>query len=139
VDCDQTRITRRIEQRYLDVQADDIDDALARAAGPGCQARCRSACSATPPRSSPSCAGAPIDIVTDQTSAHDPLSYLPVGVAFDDMKEAGREGPGVLHRAGRSVDGPARRRHGRFHGQRRRGVRLRQLDPRSPKGGLHAL
>ena len=29
--------------------------------------------------------GAPIDIVTDQTSAHDPLAYLPVGVDFDDM------------------------------------------------------
>ena len=28
--------------------------------------------------------GAPIDIVTDQTSAHDPLMYLPVGVEFDD-------------------------------------------------------
>ena len=28
---------------------------------------------------------APIDIVTDQTSAHDPLSYLPIGVDFDDM------------------------------------------------------
>jgi hypothetical protein len=28
--------------------------------------------------------GAPIDIVTDQTSAHDPLMYLPVGVDFDD-------------------------------------------------------
>ena len=30
--------------------------------------------------------GVPIDIVTDQTSAHDPLSYLPSGVAFEDMK-----------------------------------------------------
>ena len=26
------------------------------------------------------------DVVTDQTSAHDPLSYLPIGVAFEDMK-----------------------------------------------------
>ena len=41
--------------------------------------RCRSACSATPPRSFPSCSrrAPPIDIVTDQTSAHDPLAYLP--------------------------------------------------------------
>ena len=31
--------------------------------------------------------GAPIDIVTDQTSAHDPLAYLPIGVEFDDMKD----------------------------------------------------
>ena len=33
---------------------------------------------------------APIDIVTDQTSAHDPLSYLPVGVAFEDWHDAAR-------------------------------------------------
>jgi urocanate hydratase len=30
---------------------------------------------------------APIDIVTDQTSAHDPLSYLPIGVEFDDWHD----------------------------------------------------
>ena len=83
VDCDQTRITRRIEQRYLDVQADDIDDALARAL----QARdakrplsiglLGNAAEVFPELLSRK---APIDIVTDQTSAHDPLSYLPVGV-----------------------------------------------------------
>ena len=44
-------------------------------------ARSRSACSATAPTSCRSCwrRGAPIDIVTDQTSAHDPLAYLPRG------------------------------------------------------------
>src|SRR5438045_5911885 len=31
VDCDQSRITRRIEHGYLDVQADDLDDAIRRA------------------------------------------------------------------------------------------------------------
>ncbi len=36
---------------------------------------------------------APIDIVTDQTSAHDPLSYLPVGVAFDDWHDAADRDP----------------------------------------------
>jgi urocanate hydratase len=30
---------------------------------------------------------APIDIVTDQTSAHDPLAYLPIGVEFDDWHD----------------------------------------------------
>ncbi len=96
VDCDQTRITRRIEQRYLDVQADDIDDALARAV----QARdakrplsiglLGNAAEVFPELLS---RGAPIDIVTDQTSAHDPLSYLPVGVAFDDMKKLAEKDP----------------------------------------------
>ena len=41
--------------------------------------------------------GAPIDIVTDQTSAHDPLAYLPVGVDFDDMASYAGEGPGRVH------------------------------------------
>jgi urocanate hydratase len=36
---------------------------------------------------------APIDIVTDQTSAHDPLSYLPLGVAFEDMKAYAESDP----------------------------------------------
>src|SRR5699024_11276913 len=30
---------------------------------------------------------AEVDIVTDQTSAHDPLSYLPVGVSVDDWHD----------------------------------------------------
>ncbi len=37
--------------------------------------------------------GAPIDIVTDQTSAHDPLSYLPIGIAFEDMKKMADKDP----------------------------------------------
>ena len=36
---------------------------------------------------------APIDVVTDQTSAHDPLSYLPSGVAFEDWEEYARTEP----------------------------------------------
>ena len=36
---------------------------------------------------------APIDIVTDQTSAHDPLAYLPVGIDFDDMKKMAEKDP----------------------------------------------
>ena len=36
---------------------------------------------------------APIDIVTDQTSAHDPLAYLPLGVDFHDMKQYAADKP----------------------------------------------
>ncbi len=36
---------------------------------------------------------APIDIVTDQTSAHDPLAYLPIGVDFDEMATYAAEKP----------------------------------------------
>lgn len=90
IDCDPSRISRRIEHRYLDVEAKNLDHALQLAV----EAR---------DKKQPLSIGllgnaaelfpqllamdAPIDIVTDQTSAHDPLSYLPVGVAFDDMAD----------------------------------------------------
>lgn len=48
--------------------------------------------------------GAPIDIVTDQTSAHDPLAYLPVGVDFEDMADAAAKDPaGFTTRARESM------------------------------------
>jgi len=90
IDCDPSRIARRIEHRYLDVQADSMEHAL-RLAVEARDARrplsiglLGNAASLVPQLLAN---GAPIDIVTDQTSAHDPLSYLPIGVEFDDMKE----------------------------------------------------
>ena len=47
---------------------------------------------------------APIDIVTDQTSAHDPLWYLPVGVDFDDWPALREKDPaGLTDRARESM------------------------------------
>ena len=47
---------------------------------------------------------APIDIVTDQTSAHDPLFYLPVGTAFEDWDRERTEDPvGFTKRAQESM------------------------------------
>jgi urocanate hydratase len=96
VECDPSRIARRIEHGYLDEQAADIDDAIRRA-------------TAAKNRSEPLSIGllgnaadvfpallagsAPIDIVTDQTSAHDPLTYLPRDVAFEDMPALRAEDP----------------------------------------------
>jgi urocanate hydratase len=96
VDVDQSRIARRIEHRYLDEQADSIDDAVARAAAAREKRRPLSigllgnAAEVFPKLLE---MGAPIDIVTDQTSAHDPLSYLPIGVAFDDWHAAAKRDP----------------------------------------------
>ena len=71
-----------------------------RRAAPRCEARqaerrarCRSACSATPPRCCPSsCAAAStVDVVTDQTSAHDPLNgYVPAGLTRRAGRRAAR-------------------------------------------------
>nr|WP_095875618.1 urocanate hydratase [Streptomyces sp. TLI_235] len=90
IDCDPSRIARRIEHRYLDVEAKNLAHALELA-------------TAARDKKQPLSIGllgnaaeifpqllamdAPIDIVTDQTSAHDPLSYLPIGVDFDDMAD----------------------------------------------------
>ena len=107
VDCDQSRITRRIEHGYLDEQADDLGDAVRRAkaarnAGQplsiGLLGNAADVCPAL------LASGAPIDIVTDQTSAHDPLTYLPQGVAFEDMPALRAEDPeGFTRRARESM------------------------------------
>jgi urocanate hydratase len=96
IDCDPRAITRRIEHRYLDVQADSLEHALQLAVEARDARRPLSigllgnAAELVPQLLA---MNAPIDIVTDQTSAHDPLSYLPLGVAFEDMAAYAREKP----------------------------------------------
>ncbi|WP_134766523.1 urocanate hydratase [Nocardioides sp. 1609] len=96
VDVDQARITRRIEHRYLDEQADSVEDAVARAVAARDARRPLSigllgnAAEVFPLLLEME---APIDVVTDQTSAHDPLSYLPVGVGVDDWADAADRDP----------------------------------------------
>ena len=80
IEVDPERAARRVETRYLDVVADDYADALR---------RCTEACKARRPLSVGLVGnaadllprlladGVAADIVTDQTSAHDPLSYVP--------------------------------------------------------------
>ena len=96
VDCDETRIDRRIEHRYLDTKAADIDDALRQAIEARDAKRPLSIGllgNAAEVLSELLRRNAPIDIVTDQTSAHDPLSYLPIGIDFDDMKKMADKDP----------------------------------------------
>jgi urocanate hydratase len=88
IDCDPRAISRRIEHRYLDVKADSVKHALELAVEARDARRPLSigllgnAAELLPQLLAE---GAPIDIVTDQTSAHDPLAYLPLGVDFADM------------------------------------------------------
>jgi urocanate hydratase len=96
IDVDDTRIKRRIEHGYLDVQADSIEDALHKATEARDARRPLSigllgnAASLVPQLLAND---APIDIVTDQTSAHDPLSYLPIGVEFEDWHDYAAKKP----------------------------------------------
>ncbi|WP_283137909.1 urocanate hydratase [Rhizohabitans arisaemae] len=107
VEVDPARIERRIEHRYLDVRASSLDEALrlaleAKAArrplSIGVEANAADAVPELLRR------GAEIDVVTDQTSAHDPLMYLPSGIAVADWeKERTKDPAGFTERARASM------------------------------------
>ncbi|WP_110206923.1 urocanate hydratase [Nocardioides daejeonensis] len=102
VDVDDSRIRRRIEHRYLDVRAESLEHALELAVAARDERRPLSIgvlgnAAEIFPRLLES--GAPIDIVTDQTSAHDPLSYLPLGVPFEEWHERAAADPEGFTRA----------------------------------------
>src|SRR5690349_12898678 len=90
VDVDPTRLKRRVETRYLDEVADDLDDAIARCLAAKSERRALSVglvgnCATVLPELLRR--GVAVDVVTDQTSAHDPLSYLPEGVELEDWAD----------------------------------------------------
>jgi urocanate hydratase len=96
VDVDESRLRRRVTQRYLDEVADDLDDAIERCLAAKRDRRALSvglvgnAATVFPELLR---RGVEIDIVTDQTSAHDPLSYLPEGVDPDDWHDYAEKKP----------------------------------------------
>ncbi|MFF3865530.1 urocanate hydratase [Micromonospora sp. NPDC001898] len=96
VDVDRTRLERRVHDRYLDEVADSLDDAVERALAAKRDRRALSvgvvgnAATVFPELLR---RGVEIDIVTDQTSAHDPLSYLPEGVEPADAGDYARAKP----------------------------------------------
>jgi urocanate hydratase len=84
VEVDPARIQRRLQTRYLDEAADSLDDALVRVRDAAAEGRALSvgvlgnAADVVPELAR---RGAPFDLVTDQTAAHDPLNgYIPQGL-----------------------------------------------------------
>jgi len=107
VECDPSRVARRLKHGFLDVQASGVDEALRLAYEARDARRPRSigvlgnAAAVVPDLLA---RGAEIDIVTDQTSAHDPLAYLPLGVAFEDWgTERAKDPAGLAQRARESM------------------------------------
>jgi urocanate hydratase len=97
VEVDPERLTRRLEGGYLDEQADDLADAVARVEQAAAEGRAVSvglvgnAADVFPELLA---AGFRPDVVTDQTSAHDPLGgYVPSGVDPGDAPSARAEDP----------------------------------------------
>ncbi len=96
VDVDPSRLQRRVDQRYLDEWTDDLDEALARVAQ---SKKDREALSVGLLGNAATILpeilrrGVEVDIVTDQTSAHDPLSYLPEGIDLGDWSDYAEKKP----------------------------------------------
>jgi urocanate hydratase len=96
VDVDPSRLQRRVDQGYLDEWTADLDDAIARveaakreehALSVGLVGNAATVFAELLRR------GVEIDIVTDQTSAHDPLSYLPEGIDLADWHDYAEKKP----------------------------------------------
>ncbi|QQY23426.1 urocanate hydratase [Dermacoccus nishinomiyaensis] len=96
VDVDPARLHRRVEHGYLDEIADDLDDAIDRAvAAKNAKKAVSIGVVGNAAEVFPELLrrDVPIDIVTDQTSAHDPLSYLPIGIDVADWFEYAAKKP----------------------------------------------
>jgi urocanate hydratase len=97
VEVDPSRIRRRLETRYLDVMAENLDDAIERAvrakerAEPLSVGVAGNAADVFPELLR---RGLEIDVVTDQTSAHDPLNgYVPLGLTVEEAAALRRRDP----------------------------------------------
>jgi urocanate hydratase len=96
VDVDESRLRRRLQDRYLDEIADNLEDAIDKALTAKAARRAISIglvgnmAHILPEMLRRDVA---IDIVTDQTSAHDPLAYLPDGVDLNDSVALAAKNP----------------------------------------------
>ncbi len=108
VEVDPSRIEKRLATRYVDERIDDLDAALARLDAAGREGRaigvalCGNAAEVFPELARRQIVP---DLVTDQTSAHDPLSgYIPVGLSLEEAAELRAEdASGYVERAEASM------------------------------------
>ena len=90
IDVDPQRLRRRVEHRYLDTIASTVDEAVSEALQAKADQRAWSvgvlgnAAEVVPQILA---MGVAVDIATDQTPAHDPLAYVPVGIAVEDAAD----------------------------------------------------
>ncbi|TCZ66564.1 urocanate hydratase [Roseicella aquatilis] len=105
VECQPSRIEKRLETKYLDHRADDLDGALAMIRAACAERRAISvgllgnAAEVFPELVR---RGVVPDIVTDQTSAHDPVNgYLPVGWTLAEWEAKRESDPAAVAAAAR--------------------------------------
>jgi urocanate hydratase len=97
IDVDRSRIVRRVETRYCDTLTENLDEALrlcesarreGRALSVGLVGNCADILPEIVRR------GVQVDVVTDQTSAHDPLNgYVPQGLSLSEATELRKRDP----------------------------------------------
>lgn len=109
IECQQSRIDFRIRTGYVDEQAENLDDALQRiqtytAEGKAISvALCANAADVLPELVK---RGVRPDMVTDQTSAHDPLhGYLPQGMQWEEYQQAGKQDAKAITEAAKKTMG----------------------------------
>ncbi|MGB7986311.1 MAG: urocanate hydratase [Terracidiphilus sp.] len=97
IDVDRSRIERRVATRYCDTITEDLDEALqlcetAKLAGVALSVGLVGNCADVLPELV--LRGVAVDVVTDQTSAHDPLNgYIPQGLTLSEAAELRRHDP----------------------------------------------
>ena len=110
VDVDESRLSRRVDHGYLDEYTTDLDAAVARVIAAKEAGEALSvgvvgnAAEVFPELKRRQDAGElTIDVVTDQTSAHDPLAYLPIGVSVEDWRAEAERDPEDFTRRSREA------------------------------------
>ncbi len=103
IECQQSRIDFRLRSRYVDEQAKDLDDALARIQRYTAEGKAISiALLGNAAEILPELVrrGVRPDMVTDQTSAHDPLNgYLPAGWSWEEYRDRAQTDPAAVVKA----------------------------------------
>jgi urocanate hydratase len=108
VECDSSRIDFRLRTKYLDRRADSLDEALGLLAQAKANGQCLSiglVGNAANIFGQIARRGIVPDLVTDQTSAHDPLNgYLPIGWTLNEWRARQKsDPPGVIQAAKESM------------------------------------
>ena len=109
IEVDETRIDRRIETRYTDVKTDSLDEAIRLAEEAKKEGKALSigllgnAADIFPEMIA---RGFIPDVLTDQTSAHDPLNgYIPSGMSLEDAAKLRTDKSGRICKTFKSIDG----------------------------------
>jgi len=97
IEVDRHRVERRLETRYCDTISEDLDEALklceaARREGRALSVGLVGNCADVLPEMARR--GVQVDVVTDQTSAHDPLNgYMPQGMTLTEAADLRKRDP----------------------------------------------